>query len=134
MLINSLHLKNILSFKDTKLDLRPLNVLIGANGSGKSNLVDVIALLRAVPSDIAGFLRNNGPTGDWVWNGPERSETPFHLGTVETVFANPGSPYKADGDMVSGRPPDFSRLLRSGIQRRQIARQSQHRGYTETGC
>ncbi len=102
MLINSLHLKNILSFKDTELDLRPLNVLIGANGSGKSNLIDVIALLRAVPSDIAGFLRNNGPTGDWVWNGPGRSETPFHLGRVETVFANPGSPYKYQLQILVG--------------------------------
>ena len=40
----SLHLKNILSFKDTKLDLRPLNVLIGANGSGKSNLIEVLLI------------------------------------------------------------------------------------------
>ena len=75
MLIESLHLKNILSFKDTKLDLQPLNVLIGANGSGKSNLIDVIALLQAVPGDMAGFLRRNGPTGDWVWKGgPADSE------------------------------------------------------------
>ena len=69
MFIKSLHLKNILSFKDTKLDLQPLNVLIGPNGSGKSNLIDVIGLLQAVPNDIAGFLRRNGPTGDWVWKG-----------------------------------------------------------------
>lgn len=94
MLLKSLHLKNILSFKDTELDLQPLNVLIGANGSGKSNLIDVIAMSQAVPGDLAGFLRRNGPTGDWVWNGPGRSETPFHLATVETVFANPGRPYK----------------------------------------
>ena len=56
MFIKSLHLKNILSFRDTKLDLQPLNVLIGPNGSGKSNLIDVIGLLQAVPNDIAGFL------------------------------------------------------------------------------
>ena len=75
MFIKSLHLKNILSFKDTKLDLQPLNVLIGANGCGKSNLIDVIALLQAVPNDLAGFLRRNGPTGDWVWKGgPADSE------------------------------------------------------------
>ena len=69
MFIKSLHLKNILSFKDTKLDLQPLNVLIGPNGSGKSNLIDVIGLLQAVPGDLAGFLRRNGPTGDWKWKG-----------------------------------------------------------------
>lgn len=86
MLIKSLHLKNILSFKDTRLDLQPLNVLIGANGSGKSNLIDVVALLQAVPGDLEGFLRRNGPTGDWVWKGSGRSETPFQLARIETEF------------------------------------------------
>ena len=80
MLIKSLHLKNILSFKDTKLDLQPLNVLIGANGSGKSNLIDVIALLQAVPNDLAGFLRRNGPTGDWKFGkGLTRPEAPVEI-------------------------------------------------------
>ena len=92
MLIKSLHLKNILSFKDTRLDLQPLNVLIGANGSGKSNLIDVIAMLQAVPNDIAGFLRSNGPTSDWIWNGPGRSETPFHIARVEAELMAPGFP------------------------------------------
>ena len=93
MLINSLHLKNILSFKDTRLDLQPLNVLIGANGSGKSNLIDVIALLQAVPNDIVGFLRSNGPTGDWTWKGPGREETPFQLAEVIARLDNPGEPF-----------------------------------------
>ena len=90
MLIKSLHLKNMLSFKDTELDLQPLNVLIGANGSGKSNLIDVIALLQAVPGDLPAFLRSNGPTGDWVWKGPGREETPFHLADLAARFDNPG--------------------------------------------
>ncbi len=93
MLIKSLHLKNILSFKDTKLDLQPLNVLIGANGSGKSNLIDVIGLLKAVPSDIAGFLRSNGPTDDWIWKGTGWEETPFQIAEVAVRFDNPGSPF-----------------------------------------
>lgn len=92
MLIKSLHLKNILSFKDTKLDLQPLNVLIGPNGSGKSNLIDVIGLLRAVPDDIAGFLRSNGPTGDWIWKGSGWDETPFQLAEVAAKFNNPENP------------------------------------------
>ncbi len=90
MLIKSLHLKNILSFKDTELELQPLNILIGPNGSGKSNLTDVVRLLQAVPNDLSGFLRSNGPTGDWIWNGTGRSETPFQLAIIETVFGIPG--------------------------------------------
>ena len=93
MLIKSLHLKNILSFKDARLDLQPLNVLIGANGSGKSNLIDVIGLLQAVPGDLPGFLRRNGPTGDWVWKGPGREETPFHLADIVARFDNPGQAF-----------------------------------------
>ncbi|MCY4559926.1 MAG: AAA family ATPase [Chloroflexi bacterium] len=86
MLIKSLHLKNILSFKDARLDLQPLNVLIGANGSGKSNLIDVIALLQSVPRDLGGFLRQNGPTGDWIWNGAGRSETPLQIAEILAIM------------------------------------------------
>ena len=77
MLIKSLHLKNILSFREATLELRPLNVLIGPNGSGKSNLIDVVALLRSAPDDVAGFLRRNGPTGNWVWQGVEQRAAEF---------------------------------------------------------
>ena len=105
MLINSLHLKNILSFKDTELELQPLNVLIGANGSGKSNLIDVIALLQAVPNDLAGFLRRNGPTGDWVWNGPGREETLFDPAEIKATLGTVSSEYELqiflDNDRVS---------------------------------
>jgi len=41
MFIRSLTLRNILSFRDpVLLPLLPLNIFIGANGSGKSNLID----------------------------------------------------------------------------------------------
>ena len=87
MLLNSLHLENILSFKDTELELQPLNVLIGPNGSGKSNLIDVIALLRAAPDDVAGFLRRNGPAGAWPWQGAYAVKTLFQVATVNAVLS-----------------------------------------------
>ena len=106
MFIKSLHLKNILSFKDTKLDLQPLNVLIGPNGSGKSNLIDVIGLLRAVPDDIAGFLRRNGPTEDWIWKGQQESPTSdsLEIGAIlESNFSGfPGS-YDLEIKLEAGR-------------------------------
>ena len=71
--IKSLHLKDILSFKDTKLDLQPLNVLIGPNGSGKSNLIEAVAMLQAVPGDLPSFFRRNGPISNWVWKGEQPS-------------------------------------------------------------
>ena len=47
--------RNVLSFGPSgmSLDLRPLNVLIGANGSGKSNLLEVISLLQAAPRELS---------------------------------------------------------------------------------
>ena len=103
MLIQSLHLKNILSFRDVELELQPLNVLIGPNGSGKSNLIDVIGLLRAAPDDVAGFLRRNGPTGDWVWQEPERQETPFQIATVKAGLRPPLPPLNYELQVVVGK-------------------------------
>ncbi|MCY3591741.1 MAG: AAA family ATPase [Acidobacteria bacterium] len=42
------------SFMDDALELRPINVVIGANGSGKTNFLEVFAFLRSVR---AGRLR-----------------------------------------------------------------------------
>ena len=49
--IATIRLENILSFgPDTpELPLEPLNVLIGPNASGKSNLIEVLAFLEAAP-------------------------------------------------------------------------------------
>ena len=69
MLLNSITLKNILSFKDTTLELGPLNVLIGPNASGKSNLIEAISLLQAAPSDLNSTILRGGGIGAWVWKG-----------------------------------------------------------------
>ncbi|HWT66922.1 MAG TPA: AAA family ATPase [Terracidiphilus sp.] len=49
--IKSIRPVNLLSFgPDTEeIELRSLNILIGANGSGKSNLIEVIGLLSRLP-------------------------------------------------------------------------------------
>lgn len=65
-LLNSIRLKNILSFKDTKLPLESLNVLIGPNAAGKSNLIDVIGLLQAAPGDLNGAILRGGGVLAWI--------------------------------------------------------------------
>jgi predicted ATPase len=52
MLLRELGLENIFSFKKTIVELRGLNVLIGPNAVGKSNLIEAISLLKAAPDDL----------------------------------------------------------------------------------
>jgi predicted ATPase len=47
-----LHVRGFRRLYDLKLELRPLCVLVGANGSGKTSLLDVFALLAASASAI----------------------------------------------------------------------------------
>lgn len=73
-MLKSLGLHGILSFKDTSLELKPLNILIGANGSGKSNLIEAISILQAAPRGLPAVFHKGGWIGDWFWQGEEPSE------------------------------------------------------------
>lgn len=70
-LIRTLKLKNFLSYgSETKvIELEPLNVLIGPNASGKSNLIDAVALLHATPHDLPALIRDGGGVAEWIWKG-----------------------------------------------------------------
>lgn len=69
--ISTLTLQNILSYGSdpVQLDLEPLNVLIGTNGSGKSNFLEVLRLLQATPSDLTQPITRGGGIGEWIWKG-----------------------------------------------------------------
>jgi len=59
--LKNVTIKGFRSIKDTTLELRPLNVLIGANGAGKSNL---IAFFKLVNELMGGRLQQHiGATG-----------------------------------------------------------------------
>ena len=51
--IKTLALKNFLSYKSETIELQPLNILIGHNGSGKSNLIEALAVLKATPTYLS---------------------------------------------------------------------------------
>ena len=44
-----------------------LNVLIGPNASGKSNLFDVLDLVRRISSDLQEAVRSGGGAMSWLW-------------------------------------------------------------------
>lgn len=66
-MIESLSIRGLLSYgwDPVVLPLRPLNILIGTNGSGKTNLLDVLDVLRAAPIDPLTPLRNKGGIAAW---------------------------------------------------------------------
>jgi predicted ATPase len=75
MLIEQLRIKNILSFRDTNLKLGQLNVLIGPNAVGKSNLIEVVGLLQAAPTGLAAAIMRGGGIRQWLWLGDDLSVT-----------------------------------------------------------
>ena len=90
MLLHSLKIQNLLSFgPDSKpMEFGPLNVVIGANGSGKSNLLDVISLLQAAPTEITRPIREGGGIHEWLWKGAEKTPT----AVIEAVVDHQVSP------------------------------------------
>jgi predicted ATPase len=91
-LIRKITLRNVLSFgpQTEPILLGNLNVLIGANASGKSNLIETIALLRATPNtaeskrDLRWVISTGGGIGDWIWRG-----NPVGAASIEAVIGNP---------------------------------------------
>lgn len=73
MMIYRLKVSGLLSFGPQGIDLpmEPLNVLIGSNGSGKSNLLEVLALLRAAPRELAEPIKRGGGIWEWLWKGDQ---------------------------------------------------------------
>jgi predicted ATPase len=69
MFIKRLNLKNLLSFKDSAIELGQLNVLIGPNAVGKTNLIEIIGLLQAAPVSIAAAILRGGGVRQWLWLG-----------------------------------------------------------------
>ena len=77
--IRTIQLDNILSYgpSSQEFPLEPLNVLIGPNASGKSNVIEVISLLQAAPRDLQTPIRQGGGVREWPWKGTRTPETAY---------------------------------------------------------
>ncbi|HET7502060.1 MAG TPA: AAA family ATPase [Kofleriaceae bacterium] len=51
MKVHRVHIKNFKSIVDMRLELAPVNVFIGENGSGKSNILEALAFASAAAAD-----------------------------------------------------------------------------------
>ncbi|MCW5757182.1 MAG: AAA family ATPase [Phycisphaeraceae bacterium] len=66
--------KSIEALED--FELGSVNILIGANGAGKSNFVEFFRLLRAMVEErLQGYLLENGPADGFFFNGVGYTKT-----------------------------------------------------------
>uniref|UniRef100_Q3AT14 ATPase AAA-type core domain-containing protein n=1 Tax=Chlorobium chlorochromatii (strain CaD3) TaxID=340177 RepID=Q3AT14_CHLCH len=90
-MIHSIRLDNLLSFAsgNPTLPLQKLNVFIGTNGAGKSNLIEALDLVRATPrspsnNDFQRVISRGGTIMEWIWKG-----SPDTPATIELIMDNP---------------------------------------------
>jgi len=74
--IESIKPRNFLSFgpEFEPLKLHALNIIIGANASGKSNLLEAIGLMAAAPDDLTEFFRAGGGSAQFIWKGGRENQ------------------------------------------------------------
>lgn len=72
MAVSSITVAGLRSLREVKLDLGPVTVLIGANGSGKSNVLSVFRLLNAIRTRSLGlYVGREGGASTLVFRGPD---------------------------------------------------------------
>ena len=74
MKIKHIKIKNFKSIKEMNLELRDINVLIGANGAGKSNLISFLKLLNhVIEGELQNYVRQSGGAYNLLYFGTKTS-------------------------------------------------------------
>lgn len=90
--LQELTVKNFKSIRDQTLELRPLNVFIGGNGAGKSNLIETFRFLREIVNqNLADYTLTKGGANALLHFGRKRSATmafrlEFGAGTTSNAY------------------------------------------------
>jgi len=73
-ILKVLTIKNFKSIREQKLDLGLLNIFIGGNGAGKSNLIEVFRFLREIVNqNLAGYTALKGGADTLLYFGRKKS-------------------------------------------------------------
>lgn len=90
-MIDYIKIEGYKSIKKMELELTPINVLIGSNGSGKSNFLSFFKLLRAIFNRQLQHFVLEEKTDNLLYFGRKTTE---HLDGM-LIFTNDGSPNNA---------------------------------------
>ena len=81
--LDRISIKGFKSIRSAELEIRPINVLIGANGSGKSNLLEAMAFLQAIRAgNLQGYVGRAGGADRLLHFGAKTTDKI----TIHTVF------------------------------------------------
>src|SRR5437868_10891945 len=73
MLVTRLNISGYRSLRDFSMPMQQVNIITGANGTGKSNLYQALMLVsRAAAGQFARAIAEEGGTPSVLWAGGER--------------------------------------------------------------
>ena len=85
--VDSIRIRGFKSIRDLEVELRPVNVLIGANGSGKSNFIGAFSFLQEIRSGRLQAYVIQGGGADRVlhYGSAHSSEASIHISFMNQV-------------------------------------------------
>ncbi len=73
-MINRIQIENFKSIREIDLELRPINILIGANGAGKSNFIGFFDLLKKLyDRDLQDYIADEAGAENILYFGSQNS-------------------------------------------------------------
>lgn len=109
--ITELRIAGFKSIKDIRLKLNNINILVGANGSGKSNLLSFFKMLKCIShAKLQQYMLDNGGIGDILFKGIEY--------TSEMIFEVYFSTFNANFKIHAGLNDKFGfEITNTGINK-----------------
>ncbi|MBI2298005.1 MAG: AAA family ATPase [Armatimonadetes bacterium] len=108
-MITKVHIENFRSLRDVTVELGPLTVLVGKNGSGKSNFLDALTLLHdAVRHGLDSAWQQRGFGPHLFHRAGQHMEAPLRL-VIEGRAGSMAWQYELalDRDLRLGAHPDY---------------------------
>ncbi len=103
----TLHKLSIHGFKSIRslghFELRPINILIGANGAGKSNFIEAFHFLHEIiEENLQGYIKQIGNADALLYHGPKVTKEMEFMLELETAKYKVILKSNAQGDLYYG--------------------------------